>query len=297
MMSFSKPITEIIPQRYSCRTYTDRPIEAEVRQRLADFLAASGSGPLGTPARFELIAATEEDRQSLRGLGAYGLIRGATGFIVGAAGNGEKNLEDFGYLMERAILLATDLGLGTCWIGGIFTKSSFARKIAVTDGEMVPAVTATGYAQEGSRSTDLIRLQAGSDRRQPWESLFFQGKFGNPISLEDAGRYATPLEMVRIGPSASNKQPWRIVRSGNAWHFYLQRTKRYGRGSLIFTLLRLADLQRVDMGIAMCHFALTANELGLKGRWIISEPEIDKPDDTVEYIVSWVETYTENRLQ
>ena len=39
------------------------------------------------------------------------------------------------------------------------------------------------------------------------------------------------LEMVRRGPSASNKQPWRVVRAGERWHLYLQRTRGYGRAT------------------------------------------------------------------
>ncbi|MBI5957943.1 MAG: hypothetical protein HY866_04360 [Chloroflexi bacterium] len=49
------------------------------------------------------------------------------------------------------------------------------------------------------------------------------------------------------------------------WHFYLQRTKGYNH-SLFFRMLRLEDLQRVDMGIAMSHFELTSSELVLRGR-------------------------------
>jgi hypothetical protein len=67
----------------------------------------------------------------------------------------------------------------------------------------------------------------------------------------------------------------------------MQRTKGYGN-TLTFKLLRLADLQRVDMGIAMSHFELTANERGLKGNWVVKDPQIDKPDRMIEYTVSWV---------
>ena len=42
------------------------------------------------------------------------------------------------------------------------------------------------------------------------------------------------------------------------------------------------------MGIAMSHFELTANELGLMGKWQIREPDIEKPDELTEYTVSWV---------
>jgi Putative TM nitroreductase len=288
-MFYSKPVTDIIKQRFSCRTYLDKPIADEKRQRLAEFISSIKIGPLGAPARFALIAATEQDRNSLRRLGTYGFIKGATGFIVGAVGPAEKNLEDYGYLMERAILFATDIGLGTCWLGGSFTQSSFAKKISATRNEKIPAVMSIGYIADPDRSNDGIRQRAGSDHRLPWENLFFHKRFGETLSRDEAGAFAVPLEMVRLGPSASNKQPWRIVQEGNAWHFYLRRTPGYGRGSLTFSLLRLADLQRVDMGIAMSHFQLTASELGLKGKWVIQEPEIEKPDRLTEYTVSWVE--------
>lgn len=285
-MLYSKPITGIITQRFSCRRYFEKPIEEEKRQRLADFLSANGTGPLGSPVRFQLVAATEQDRSSLKGLGTYGVIRGATGFIVGAVRQSKKNLEDYGYLMERAILYATDIGLGTCWLGGTFTRSRFAKKISAAQGELIPAVTSIGYSAERGRFEGTMRQLVGADNRQPWENLFFRKKFGDPLSPDEAEAYAGPLAMVRIGPSASNKQPWRIIKDGNTWHFYLQRTKGYGN-TLTFKLLRLADLQRVDMGIAMSHFELTANELGLKGKWVVKEPQIDTPDRMIEYTVSW----------
>ena len=37
-MSFSKPITELIAQRYSCRTYDGRPIAPEARQKLEEYI-------------------------------------------------------------------------------------------------------------------------------------------------------------------------------------------------------------------------------------------------------------------
>lgn len=287
IMLYNKPITEIIRQRFSCRKYLEKPIAEDKRQQLSTFIFSAGRGPFGTPVRFELVAATEKDRKSLKGLGTYGVIRGAAGFIVGAVRHSEKNLEDYGYVMEKIILCATDIGLGTCWLGGTFTKSGFAKKISATDGERVPAVTSIGYIASKDGFEGRMRQFVGADNRLPWENLFFREKFGIPLSPDEAGAYRVPLEMVRIGPSASNKQPWRIVREGNAWHFYIQRTKGYGN-SFTFRLLGLADLQRVDMGIAMSHFELIAGELGLKGTWAVREPDIAKPDSLTEYTVSWV---------
>ena len=53
-------------------------------------------------------------------------------------------------------------------------------------------------------------------------------------------------------------------------------------------LLSIADMQRVDMGIAMSHFELTANELGLKGAWAVRDPGIAVPDELTEYTATWM---------
>lgn len=293
-MNLSQPVTEIIRQRVSCRTYDGRPIAAEQQQLLEAYLASSGAGPFGTEPRFKLVAATERDREALKGLGTYGFIRGNTGFVIGAITHGAHNLEDFGYLLERIVLYATDLGLGTCWLGGTFTKSRFARQIGVTRQESVPAVLAIGYAAERQAAVDaIVRQSARGDHRLPWDRLFLEAipeaRSGAPLTKETAGPYALPLEMVRLGPSASNKQPWRILKDGNTWHFALQRTPGYREGR-IMRFMKIADMQRIDMGIAMCHFELSARELGLAGRWTACEPDIPEPDRLGEYIVSWVDT-------
>jgi hypothetical protein len=279
-------IHDLAKRRYSCRNYVDRPLGDTERQALAGVLASLGTGPFGNRGRFSLVAATQTDQDSLKGLGTYGIIKGATGFIVGAVEPGPRDMEDYGYCMEQAVLAATDLGLGTCWLGGTFTKSSFARKIGATRSEVVPAVVAVGYPAEASRS-HWIRRRAGSDRRLPPGQLFSEGGPGYPLDLSRAVEYADVLEVVRWAPSASNKQPWRLVRSGETWRFYLERTKGYGKGA-VSSLIKMADLQRVDMGIAMCHFELAARERALTGRWVIEQPQLDDTSAGLEYAASWV---------
>jgi hypothetical protein len=281
-------VADIIWRRFSCRTYRNQPIENEVKSLLNDYASSLQTGPFGTRARFKLITATEADRKSLRGLGTYGFIKGATGFIIGASQIADDNLEDFGYLMEKIVLYATGVGLGTCWLGGTFTKSSFARRISARDGEVVPAVVSVGYAAEKPRMIEvLLRKGPESDRRFPWEKLFFELEFGTPLSNESAGEFDLPLNMVRLAPSASNRQPWRVVKHGNKWHFYLQRTPGY-RESWLVRFTTVADLQRIDMGIALSHFELMAEELGLAGRWETEEPDLAKPNEWTEYTISWV---------
>ena len=287
-MFFKKPITEIIPLRYSCRTYLDQALNSDIRRRLSYFAATELASPFGSQTRFRLVAATEDDSKTLRGLGTYGFIKDAAGFVIGATDNGEKSLEDFGYRMEKIILYATDLGLGTCWLGGTFTKSSFAPRISLMKDEIIPAVASVGYIAPKIGYVDAkIRQIAQSNQRRPWERLFHRSDFNTPLTQQEAGDYAVPLEMVRLGPSASNRQPWQIVMDENSFHFYLRRTPNY-RNNTYSRLLGIADLQRIDMGIAMCHFELTIKELGLEGRWDINEPAIEKTNEFLEYTASWV---------
>ncbi len=321
-MHFSKPITKVIAQRYSCRTYTGQPIEPETRQKLDAFLASLSAGRFGTPLRLRLLAASEADRDTLRGLGTYGIIRGATDFLVGAVSQGPRNMQEIGYALEQAVLLATDLGLGTCWLGGTFTRSSFAARLELRADEAMPAVVSVGYIADKRSLVDrLMRRGARSATRLPWEQLFFDGRFGVPLAREQAGAFAVPLEMLRLAPSASNKQPWRVVRDGPAspelrrdarhaaspelrrdarhaaspelrrdaehaaWHLYLQRTPGYSQ--IRSGALRVGDLQRVDLGIAMCHFELTAQEAGLSGGWTFEQPAPEGPDEWTEYVATW----------
>ncbi len=287
-MPFNKAITEIIQERFSCRTYQKRPIDVDTLDQLTDFINATQTGPLDNRMKFALVSATDADAKALRGLGTYGFIRGATGFIVGAMGDGNTAIEDFGYLMELIILKVTDLGLGSCWLGGTFTKSRFAKKISLSNGETIPAVTSLGYIAKNPRWVDgKIRAAAGSDKRLPWEKLFFDGDFEIPLPKNAAGEYGLPLEMVRIAPSASNRQPWRIVKDGDNWHFFLRRTRGY-RTSNYAKMLQMADLQRIDMGIAMCHFDLTAREYGIEGSWQVRDPGLAVQGELTEYSVSWV---------
>ena len=287
MLEFNLPVTELIRQRFSCRSYSRDAISVEKQKQLKAWMEALPAGPFGSIPRFKLVAGTEEDSKSLRGLGTYGFIKNPTAFVLGSMKPSEFDLEDFGYLMEAIILFATDLELGTCWLGGTFTKSSFARQMDLTGDESMPAVTSLGeYAEPSQKRKGLASRTAGSDRRLPWESLFFDADFGRPISHSQAGKYATILEMVRLGPSASNKQPWRILSYNKLWRFYLLRTPGYYNDP-IKRILGLCDLQRLDMGIAMCHFELAAQEFGLKGKWVVEEGATRYPDTLSEYIVSW----------
>ena len=278
---------ETITRRFSCRTFSGEALAEKDRVNLAEAAVAMTSGPFGSRLRFALAAATPGDTAALKRLGTYGMIRGASAFILGAAEPRGMYLEDFGYAMERLILHATGLGLGTCWVGGLFTRGTFSRRISASPRERIPAVAAVGLIPDLAKAQEgLTRRLARGSTRKPWEDLFFDAAFGTVLAAERAGDYASPLAMVRLAPSASNRQPWRIVRTGTSWHFFITRTPRYPP-PFSRTLFGIEDLQRVDSGIAMCHFELAAREQGLRGRWVVRPPAIPMPDSLTEYSATW----------
>jgi hypothetical protein len=291
-MYSKESLINIIQNRFSCRTYQDQVIEPEKRETLSNYISRISPGPFGNLARFSVITATETDLKALQGLGTYGFIKNAPGFIVGAIHQGDYNLEDFGFLMEKIILFATELELGTCWLGGTFTKSNFSKKILLMNDEIIPAVTAVGHISKDPRKIDkVIRQVAKSDHRFAWDVLFFDTSFGIPLSENDAGDYKTALETVRLGPSASNRQPWRIIKNGNLFHFYLHRSNGYQENHYL-KALRAVDLQRIDLGIAMCHFELTARACRLKGHWKVFEYQKRTLKQNTSYLVTWVDDST-----
>lgn len=274
-------IIETINRRISCRTYGDKLMEPEKAAALNDFLKANTASPFGSEIRFQLLDLDALEMGGTGRLGTYGVIKGARYFIAGAVRHRPKAMEDFGYCMEKNILEATALGLGTCWLGGTFNRSGFAEQMRLADDERLPAVSPVGYAGDRKTLTEkLFRFSAGSNRRRSWHEMFFDGRIDDPLQPEAAGPYETPLACLRMAPSASNKQPWRIIKDNEMYHFYLKRTPGYN------AILGDIKLQNIDMGIAMCHFELSSAALGLEGRWQADDPQMRTGG--MEYIASWV---------
>jgi hypothetical protein len=282
-MLFSQPVSRIIRKRYSCRTYDPAIPTDSAFSELENYIGSQPSGPFNAANRFSLVQSNGEDRSSLRGLGTYGAIKDAPGFIIGVSGKGRMDMEDFGYRMEMIVLKAAELELGTCWLGGSFTRSSFSSKAGTVRGETLPAVTSVGFPYE---KKSLVQVEQ-TRKRLAWDELFFKDDFSTPLTEEEAGPYAEPLEMVRLAPSARNLQPWRIVKQGKDYNFFMQRYKGY-RTLVVPIITGIADLQRVDMGIAMAHFNSAVIEAGLSGHWDVLRPGLSVTNNLMEYSFTWI---------
>lgn len=279
MLKLHKPILETVAARYSCRTYQDK----ELLSNDVDFMkqCSQNVGILfSSKIRIQII--DHKKLQLAKRIGTYGFIKNPQLFIASATLNTKEALVDFGYALEQLVLAATERGIGTCWLGGTFTKEGFLEIMRPADDEILPAVISLGYPDEKRFLDRLIRYNAGSDTRLKAEQIFFDTDWGNPYKGSEP--YTTILELVRLAPSASNNQPWRVLYYKNAFHFYLQRTPGYfERNKRLFGLY---DLQMIDMGIAVCHFQYGVLEYGVKGEFAKTHhPAIE----CLEYIISFLQ--------
>lgn len=271
---------DILQARVSTRTYDGTPLGIDAIREIGRFIETPAEGPFGGSVRFALLSGSGQGRVKM---GTYGLIANVPAFLVGAVRSGRGANEDFGYSMESVVLEATRLGLGTCWIGGLFDRGRAAAALGSRPGEIIPAVCAVGNpAVRRSVADRIVAGVAGSRSRRAFGELFFEGPASTPMDASPGDPVVRALEAVRIAPSASNKQPWRIVRtkggagSPGACHFYLDEDRNYNR---LFGEIRL---QNLDMGIAMRHFDAACSELGLGGRWRLPGAGTEEPEGVGE---------------
>ncbi|MEB1808533.1 MAG: nitroreductase family protein [Bacillaceae bacterium] len=284
-MSFQQSVIETMKNRQSVRTYDTRNISETHLQKIEQYMTDEKPfiGPFGKQGNIQLVHVTNNVTEKGIKLGTYGFIKNPRAYIVGVSENNKYALVDFGYTFHRLVLYLTELELGTCWMGGTFNRNSFEKEISISDGHFIPCVTPIGYPKEKQRMFDkALRYVVKADNKKVWEKLFYDASFEKPLTNDQAGDLETPIEMVRIGPSASNKQPWRLVltEDRNTCHFYIEHTPNYS-SKLGY------DMQLLDMGIAMCQFELACTELDIDGEWQVEEPAIQIPNENIEYIVSW----------
>lgn len=252
---------EAIRARVSTRSFDGKKLSAveakELEAMLARVAREGEHSPFGKGVRLALYEG--EGGETRARMGTYGLISGASAFIVPAVRKGPGSMEDAGWVVEKAVLEATAMGYATCWIGGVFNRSKAAEVVGAGGDEIVPAVIALGRpAERRSIADKIVAGRAQSRSRKPLESVVY---VLDGDSLKEP--WTEIATAVQIAPSASNKQPWRLLRlsSGSDWLIFLDEDRAYNNS------LGEVHLQNLDIGIAMRHFSEAAQALGVGGKW------------------------------
>ena len=147
---------ELTRKRYSVRAYKPTPVEAE---KLTEILEAARIAPTSSnrqPFRL-LVIHTKGREKELKAIYDKDWFVQAP-IIICACGTAAPGLSydelrsyrNIGIVIDHLILAATNLGLGTCWIGAFSPKA--ARVILGLPDDVHPIVFVTvGYAADQSR--------------------------------------------------------------------------------------------------------------------------------------------------
>ena len=260
-----RSITEIIKSRYSVRSYKEDSLSEEIIDKIESYIHELDN-PFNVKMRIRLVK--KEKYDGVVRLGTYGVINGASYYLIGVCEDKNFALEALGYTFEKAILYCTSLGLGTVWLGGTFSKSSFEKTINLREDEILPVISTIGY--EGNEKSFIGSfIKEHMNIRKSFNELFFHKDFDKSLNRE-ADKYSEALEMVRIAPSSMNSQPWRIVRDSNSFHIYNSGKRK---------------MNRIDIGIALCHLDLYFKEKGINGKFEFKNPNLKTK---YKYVVSWI---------
>ena len=154
----------------------------------------------------------------------------------------------YGYSFENACLYALSLGLGTVMLAASLSRKTFEAAMNPGKDEVLPVASPVGYpAAKRSMRENMMRKGMKSDQRMDFGKLFFAGEFGKELSVEEAGDF-----------------------------FEAKTLKDSGIG----------DVQKIDVGIALCHFDLVMKENGSSGQFVFDNPGLELPEN-----VFYVTTY------
>lgn len=269
---------DAIKKRVSTRTYLEEHITKNEIKLITCILDKYNNipGPFGNTFTYTFSVNNNKEPGGKK-IGTYGIIKNAQAFIGGLSKNNRESIIDFGYIFEYIILELTKMELGTCWMGGTFSRKGYQK--ILKDDEIIPAITPVGHI--ASRKTlieRVFRTGANSDNRLDYSELFMRYDNDEPLIFDNSNSILSSLELVRLGPSASNKQPWRILVDNNDVHFYIKRTPKYIGNRLGY------DIQALDIGIALSHFEVGLKFHHIKYQFVREKHLIDKKN--LEYVIT-----------
>jgi hypothetical protein len=131
-------LMEAIEQRHSVRQYKESPLPAAVIAELADAVFACNEE---SGLHIQLVTNEPDAFSGMRA--KYGKFSGVSNYFA-MVGKKAPNLEEqCGYYGEKLVLLAQQMGLNTCWVGGTFNKRKTTFEVG--KDEKLVLIIAVGY--------------------------------------------------------------------------------------------------------------------------------------------------------
>lgn len=147
--------------------------------------------------------------------------------MIEGTGN-KREQESAGFLFEQLSLWFDMHNIGSVWLGS------------------------TMDSQKGSKGSDILAIAFGKSS----ESIHRAADEFSRKNIHEITNVPDDILMqaVHIAPSGMNTQPWYFEKLDNEIYVYLQKLK--------LPLSLIYKHTQVDMGIALCHYALAAKHEG-----------------------------------
>ncbi len=232
-------LSEAIIKRCSIRKYLDKPLSDDLLEKIQSLI--NDVKPLFNDSKFQIdfVKDGKNFRNLLGGIiGSYGKVY-APHYLVASCDS--NTYEDIGYMLEYIVLKLTELNIGTCFIGGGIKKDLFKDYLSLPR-ELTPViVVAVGYPE----NSGVFRKSETEFKRKPLEK----------IASGDFEPYGNVMRLVRLSPSAMNLQPWEYhFTSDNEVDIYRVKPN-------ILIKKYINEMNRIDLGISLCHFEIGLNEI------------------------------------
>lgn len=202
-------VIEAIKARHAVRTYKkDAELtEAQIKE-IQDTIDAVKS-PFGG----EIAVKLHHFDLSKETPNTYGSVKGASWFILVGAADTPESILTLGFRMEQVAIKIFEMGLGVNFITATFKGSSFVSAADFPESTPLRVIMPFGVPAGKERLLEkLTHFFMKSRDRKP-----FGETFGD---VPAHSVFREPLEMMRLAPSAYNRQSWRAVADGNSVWFY-----------------------------------------------------------------------------
>lgn len=247
MIRINEVLMEEINKRCSRRKFSEEQITAEEEAEILRIVEE-----INDDSDLELEGNINYGEEVFDGFKAsYGLIRGCSSYVALIGDSREESIEEkIGYYGEYLVLKLTQMGFGTCWVGGTYDKKAVEKDIKTEYCDKIYCVIALGNLEQEEKSGfEKVIGFFGRNRKNVEELLINIDE----IKKEEREWVVQGIESVRKAPSALNSQPWLFGYDGE--------------NIFIRTNGKKTGFEKIDMGIAMLHFQMGAEYAGCKGQW------------------------------
>ncbi len=155
-------VFETIQKRYSCRSYQEREIEQEKLDKLLEAARLAPSAKNTQDWRFVVVTDKDIKAKVAAMTNRPEVFEKAAVIIVGCS-NSDDVMKcgqaiapiDVSIALEHICLQATELGLGTCWIGS-FKTDEVRRILGIPDDINIVELMAVGYPADSAKKPNRL---------------------------------------------------------------------------------------------------------------------------------------------